>query len=54
LFIGACIGAAVGENIDKNRFKLPQGVKAQTDVDGYPAIADLKKKGWQLGEKPTA
>ena len=54
LFIGACIGAAAGENIDKNRFKLPQGVKAQTDVDGYPAIADLKKKGWQLGEKPTA
>ncbi|MHC1739761.1 MAG: hypothetical protein AB9897_01480 [Anaerolineaceae bacterium] len=51
LLIGVGIGAGIGSLIGKARSKKDtKPLSAQND---FPAIKELKAKGWELGEKPA-
>lgn len=45
--IGAGIGTVIG------RATSPPGVRPESDKIQFPPLAELKRRGWQLGEKPN-
>jgi hypothetical protein len=49
--IGAFIGGAVGAGVDA-QMRMPPGVSVKSTADEFPAVKDLKAKGWKLGERP--